>query len=54
LRASFDAIFIAIHHCVRAGKIAKDRRSRREFMLRHIVASDRQYYISLRKVKYRL
>jgi hypothetical protein len=36
------------------GKIAKDRRSRREFMLRHIVASDRQYYISLCKAKYPL
>jgi hypothetical protein len=39
LCASFDVVFIAIHHCVRAGKIAKDRRSRREFMRRHIVRS---------------
>jgi hypothetical protein len=54
LCASFDAVFIAIHHCVRAGKIAKDRPSRREFMLRHIVASDWQYYISLCKAEYAL
>jgi hypothetical protein len=47
-------VFIAIYTYVRAGKIAKDRRSRREFMLRHIVASDRQYYISLWEAKYPL
>ena len=39
---------------VKSGKIAKDRRSRRKFMLRHIVADDWQYYISLSKAKYPL
>jgi hypothetical protein len=45
----------ALAQNVKSAKIAKDSgRSRREFMLRHIVASDRQYYISLRKAKYPL
>jgi hypothetical protein len=46
----------ALAQNVKSGKIAKDRLSRREFMLRqrHIVTSDRQYYISLRKAKYPL
>jgi hypothetical protein len=37
-------ILKALAQNVKSGKIAKDRRSRREFMLRqrHIVASDRQ------------
>ncbi len=47
-------ILKALVQNVKSGKIAKGRRSRREFMLRHIVAIDRQYYISLSKAKYPL
>jgi hypothetical protein len=47
-------ILKALAQNVKSGKIAKDRQSRREFMLGHIVVSDRQNYISLCKAKYPL